>query len=209
MLYFYRMGRKHLSQVQKTEQEILQEFLEGFPHFNQEQKQGLAAELRVLSVPKGQLLIREGDRHTDCYFVLQGALRQYRLQNDQEISIRFYFEGDAAVLLSSYRGKEASDGFLTCLEDSLVIAGNMDTEAEFYSRYPDLKEVTDVMLQDDFARTQSDFSRFISFSPEERYLHLLEHQPRLFQRVPQHQIASYIGITPESLSRLRKRLHRK
>lgn len=78
-----------------------------------------------------------------------------------------------------------------------------------YTRFPKLLEITRNIMEQDFGKTQEAFSRFISASPEERYLQLMESRPELFQRVPQHQIASYLGMTAESLSRIRKRTAKK
>jgi CRP-like cAMP-binding protein len=64
-------------------------------------------------------------------------------------------------------------------------------------------------MEEDFGQTQDAYAEIMTSSPEERYLKLLEERPYLLQRIPQHQLASYLGITPESLSRIRKRLSTK
>jgi CRP-like cAMP-binding protein len=65
------------------------------------------------------------------------------------------------------------------------------------------------MVEYDFGRTQNTLAKIITSSPEQRYMNLIDERPELLQRVPQHIIASFLGITPESLSRIRKRLAQK
>jgi len=87
-----------------------------------------------------------------------------------------------------------------------LIVGNFHLEQAMYEQFPKLQAITRSMMEHDFGRTQEALARFITSSPEERYVHLLTTRPELVQRVPQHQLASYLGVTPESLSRIRKRM---
>ena len=66
--------------------------------------------------------------------------------------------------------------------------------------------MTRKMIEENFANVQDEFATFIASTPEERFKTLLIKRPQLIDRVPQHQLASYLGITPESLSRIKKRL---
>ena len=75
-----------------------------------------------------------------------------------------------------------------------------------YEKYPQLESLSRVIAEVILTKQQESFTEFKTSSPEERYLNLLKTKPDLMQRVPQHQIASYLGIKPESLSRIRKRL---
>jgi CRP-like cAMP-binding protein len=119
-----------------------------------------------------------------------------------EKTIRFFTENQAAVLFRN----DPSDSYLTCLEDCLLIVGEVGQEEEMYQQFPKLEQITRSMIEQDFAGLQEAFARFITSTPEARYLNILETRPDLLHRVPQHQLASYIGVTPESLSRIRKRI---
>ncbi len=95
-----------------------------------------------------------------------------------------------------------------CLEDSVVVVGDLDTEKDMYNKYTQLETMTRRMIEENFGQVQEDFATFIASAPEDRFKALLVKRPYLIDRVPQHQLASYLGITPESLSRIKKRLHK-
>jgi CRP-like cAMP-binding protein len=93
--------------------------------------------------------------------------------------------------------------------DTTTTAIKPEKDKELYSRFPVLAEITRNMIEADFGETQKTLAKYITSSPEERYLNILNERPDLFQRVPQYIIASFLGVTPESLSRIRKRLVKK
>ncbi|HLP54331.1 MAG TPA: Crp/Fnr family transcriptional regulator [Fluviicola sp.] len=181
-------------------------YLAGLSIFSEEEKQFLAENIKVVSFKKGDLLIREGEIATRCYFVLKGCVRQYKLIDGEEKTTAFFLEQQAVVSYTSYIQRIPSNHTYICAEDCSLIAGTPDTEAEMYRKFPKLEAFTRSFMSEDFGKTQEAYSTFISSSPEERYRNLLKTQPELLQRVPQHQIASYLGMTPESLSRIRKRI---
>ena len=75
-----------------------------------------------------------------------------------------------------------------------------------YETFPKLEIITRMMMEQDLGKSQDAMANFITSSPEERYLNLQKTRPDLLQRVPQHQLASFLGVTPESLSRIRNRM---
>ncbi len=75
-----------------------------------------------------------------------------------------------------------------------------------YNRFPQFANLAKTMIEESFGQQQALLTSFMTDSPEQRYINLMKNRPDLIQRVPQYQIASYIGIKPESLSRIRKRL---
>lgn len=181
-------------------------YLADLPMFSEEEKQFLAENITVVSFKKGDLLVREGEVATRCYFVLKGCVRQYKLIDGEEKTTAFFLEQQAVVSYTSYVQKIPSNHYCVCVEDCELIVGTPDTEQEMYRKFPKLEAFTRAFMSEDFGKTQEAYSTFITSSPEERYRNLLKTQPELFQRVPQHQIASYLGMTPESMSRIRKRI---
>lgn len=181
-------------------------FISKFPSLTQDEVAAIAEQLTVRSAEKGTILVHAGDISNECYFVLKGCLRQYLIVDGIEKTTQFYTEEQAAVLRNSFSNKVKSDSYLSCLEDSLLIIGSLGTEMDMYQQFPKLQQITRMMMEQDLGKTQDALAFFITSSPEERYLHLLKTRPDLLQRAPQHQLASYIGVTPESLSRIRKRI---
>lgn len=183
--------------------------LPGLDALPEEEAKDIAAQIPVESYPKGTLLLKAGEVSSICYFVLKGCIRQYSIIDTEEKTTAFYTEQQAAVPIISHTSPAPSGHYLACAEDCLLVVGDMSKEQDMYARYPKLVAMTRSMIEQDFSKTREAFSRFISSSPEERYLNLMETRPGLFLRVPQHQIASYLGMTPESLSRIRKRTMKK
>jgi len=83
---------------------------------------------------------------------------------------------------------------------------SLEKTKEMYRRFPRFEKMCRIKSEEDITKFQEKFSRYISSSPEERYVHLLETRPELIDRVPQYHLATYLGMKPESLSRIRKRL---
>lgn len=184
-------------------------FLQNFDELSEDQIHELARLMTVVEIKKNEVIVREGQICNVCYFVLKGCLRQYILQDGIEKTIAIYTEEQAINFYANQKDTKKSESFLVSLEDSLLLTGNPDTDEAIYSRFPVLAEITRNMLEADLGQTQLALAKFISSSPEERYLNLLNDRPELFQRVPLAVIASYLGMTPESLSRIRKRIHAK
>jgi CRP-like cAMP-binding protein len=94
------------------------------------------------------------------------------------------------------------------LEDTVAVVGTPDQEEKMLSEYPQLKSVCLAMTEIMAEKLQENLARYRTTTPEERYRDLIEKRPDLLQRIPQYLIASYLGVKPESLSRIRKRLCR-
>ena len=88
----------------------------------------------------------------------------------------------------------------------IITVSNPDMEAEINSKFPKFEIMCRMLSEELLAKQQIDFDKFKTPSPEQRYLNLLQKRPDLIQRVPQHQLASYLGIKPQYLSRLRARI---
>ena len=95
---------------------------------------------------------------------------------------------------------------MECLEDSIMIVGDLEEQDNELEKYPEFESIVMKMMQSNMGELQDSFASFIRMSPEERVKHMMSKRPELFSRVPQHQLASYLGITPESLSRIKGRL---
>jgi len=174
---------------------------------SKEKLQKITESIPLHTFRKGTILLRQGNISTQCFFVLKGCIRQYFYDPEgKERTINFFIEEQSIVDFNSYLQKTPSDYFLSCVEDSTLVIGNSDMENEMYKNFPELESINLTLVEQNFGSTQKAFASFMSSTAEERYLSLLKTRPELVQRVPQHQLASYLGITPESFSRIKKRL---
>jgi len=157
---------------------------------------------------KGTVLLKEGQIANECYFVLKGCIKTYYNCDGEEKITGFYTEGHVVTPVS-YIDKLPSKYLLSCVECTTVYAGNHSIEKSLYDKYPELESLIRLMVEKLMATSIQSFDDRDITSPEDRYIELLKRRPDLFQRVPQYQFASYLGIKPQSLSRLKKRLVKK
>ncbi len=159
----------------------------------------------IRSFKKGDILLEEGSYSRDCFFVLKGCVRSYYLRDGEERTTEFYTENQTINPIS-YITKKPSEYYLACLEDCVISFGNEERNAQLMAKVPKLQSMVLQLTTDLIADSHVSLDDFKNLSPEMRYRKLLEVRPELFQRVPLQYIASYLGITPVSLSRMRKRI---
>lgn len=181
-------------------------FLSGFPNLQDRTILQLAEMIPVIAPTKGTILLEENKVPKACYFVLQGLVRQYQFIDGVERTTEFYTESNGTVSSVHYTDQSPSTFYLECMEDCLLIAGNLEIDEVHFKQFPELLEITKKMMENDLNKAKLDHTSFILSSPKERYLRFLKTRPDVSSRVPLHQIASYLGMTPESLSRIRKRI---
>ncbi|MNJ86187.1 Cyclic nucleotide-binding domain protein [compost metagenome] len=190
------------------EQKLLSYFSKILP-LTQEEIDAIVATLTIKKYPKGTILLKEGEVSAEAYFVLEGCVRQYFLINGEEKTNNFFTEEQWVISMQSMTNNAPSKHFLECLDECSLVVGNREKEEQLYQQHPKLETVSRKVMEQVFAEQQELSGSYFTDSPEERYINLLQTRPDLLQRVPQYIIASYIGVKPESLSRIRKRLTKK
>lgn len=181
-------------------------FLSNFEMLTQEEIEIIAKDTHVKEFKKGVILLTEGAICRECYSVIKGCVREYIMKDGEEKTTAFFTEGDAIASFTSTTNNLPSKHYLVCVEDSLLTVSNQDLERKMCEKIPRLESIIRLEVEKHAGKEHDHITAFISSSPEERYLDLQEKRPNLFNRIPQHQIASYLGIKPESLSRIKKRL---
>lgn len=185
---------------------ILVEMMSSFIDLTDDEKQDIRETFPVKTCAKGDFLLKEGQTAKDAYVVVKGCIRKFYLKDGEEITTDFFTEYQSAVDVDSMANQEPSKYYLVCTEDTTVAVMNSEKEHALYKKYPRFAEVCLVEMEKMLGENQEKMSTFIHSTPKERYLSLIKNRPDLIQRVPQHQLASYLGIKPETLSRIRKRI---
>ncbi|XEC97507.1 Crp/Fnr family transcriptional regulator [Paenibacillus tarimensis] len=188
--------------------DIFYKYLSELTSLNKDEQQAIVDEICIEEFKKGDVLFRQGDTPTKCYFVLKGCVRQYSIDEEgREVTSNFYTEEQAIAIFDHHKPDKLSNFTFICVEDSVMAVGDLDSEKDMYNKHPQLESMTRRMIEANFIQIQEEFAAFIASSPEERFRTLLMKRATLIDRVPQHQLASYLGITPESLSRIKKRIN--
>jgi len=181
------------------------DFISKYISLTEEEQNALLSLDLFHSVKKGTILLKEGQKSLDSYFVLKGCIRVYYIIDGEEKTTAFYTEMEG-VTPPCVINKTPSEYFISCVEDSILTISNSDMGTEINSKFPKFEIMCRMLSEELLAKQQIDFDAFKTSSPEQRYLDLIQKRPGLIQRVPQHQLASYLGIKPQSLSRLRARI---
>jgi len=164
---------------------------------------------KVKLFKKGDIIQREGDKNSFAFFVKKGLLRSYTIDDKgKEHIIIFASEGWIVADVESEEFGAPSQVFIDCIEHSEVIIFDKTNFSNIELTIPQLKE-NNRLLQRRIAVLQRRVIMLMSVSAKDRYSTFLKSHPELPNRVPQHMIASYLGITPQALSTIRGEISRK
>lgn len=173
---------------------------------SQEEAEGIAQSMRTKSYKKGDFILKEGQISINTYFVLQGCIREYILIDGEEKTTNFFTEEQWAISLNGFTPQNPAKHNWVCAEDTTVVVGDEQQAQDLFKRFPRFETISRAIMEAAFAEQKESLASYYTDSPEQRYLKLIRSRPGLVQRVPQYHLASYIGVKPESLSRIRKRI---
>ena len=189
-------------------QDILFDFISKYISLTDEERNVILSLDLFRSAKKGTILLKEGQKSKDGYFILKGCLRKYYVINGEEKTTGFFTEMEG-LTPHCVTNKAPSEYSISCVEDTILAVANPDIGVEINAKVPKFDILCRMLSEELLAKEQINFDEFKIYSPEQRYQSLLQNRPNLIKRVPQHQLASYIGIKPQSLSRLRARILKK
>ncbi len=161
-------------------------------------------------IAKKETYLRAGRQCPEIGLIVTGAMRQYHLLPDGERTTFFFFEGDFVCDYQSVLTSQPATISIEALEDSEILFFNREVLLRLYRLYPTYETFGRLIAESVYLCAMERLNSFLLSSPEERYRHFLENAEshKILSRVPQHYIASYLGITPVSLSRIRSRVAR-
>jgi CRP-like cAMP-binding protein len=165
--------------------------------------------IKIVKVKKGQFLLREWQIAKNCYYIYKGCVREFSLKNGKETTTEFYTVGDSLSDDASKLNNIPSKFNWECATDCIVSVFPLEIEREMYKRFPRLETLCRIETEKKLGDFKQTINNYIASTPEERYKNLRETRPELFKLVPLYHIASYLGVKPESLSRIRKKLQTK
>ena len=156
-------------------------------------------------VPAKTILLEEGKISKTMFFIEKGCLRTWVNANGKDITTQFFFEGDTVSSIESFRTNQPSLYSIESIEPCILQTISQKDFQSILESSPEMKEEIQEHLFRRLVQSQKLFFSFLKNTPQQRYQELIGKQPQIIQRIPQHYIASYLGITSVSLSRIRNR----
>lgn len=181
-------------------------FLNGIRPIGPELRDVLARDLEIIEVPKKQLLLREGQTSDYIYVVIKGLLRMYYIKDDIEVTSRFMDEQRMAMSVNSFYSRTPGYEYIETMEPCTLARIHYTKLQKIYSEHDEFNYIARVITEQYFIRSEERLYLIRKQSDEQRYRYFTELYPDLFQRIPLKYLATYLGITLETLSRIRKKL---
>ena len=162
---------------------------------------------RKKSYDIGECLVKEGDTRKAVFFILKGLIRSYQINNKgEEITTGLFFENDFFCSPFTVFFSEPAQSYYVALERTTVFSMDYEKLDALIAKNPQLEANRKLFYHAGIKEMIKRINSFVLLSPEERYLDFVQKKPELVNRVPDKFIANVLGITPVSLSRIRKRI---
>ena len=158
------------------------------------------------TVPAKTILLQEGEISKYGYFIKEGCMRLWFNNNGKDVTFQFFFENEGVSSIESFRSGEPSLFTIESIEPSTIYMINKKNFDQIFTSSPEYRDFLNEIIFKRLSHYSRLFMSYIKNTPEERYRELLKNSPHIIKRVPQHYIASYLGITSVSLSRIRNRM---
>lgn len=183
----------------------LKRFISQYVNLTDAELEEITTKFKSKVVKKNNYLLRQGNTCKDLVFVQKGCLRLYYLKDDIEVSVWFAFEQSSAIEIYSFISENPSNYFLQAIEDSEVLYLSKTELNKLYQTQPKMQKMMRIFWEDVILNLINRFTALQTDSAEKRYLDLLN-KPAYLETIPQKYLASFIGVTPTSLSRIRKQI---
>lgn len=193
-------------EIVKSSVEPLIKYFNNLIPLNDEEIELVTAYFKPRLYRKRQYVLQEGDVCIHFNFVIRGCLRMYKVDEKGSTHIiQFASENWWLTNIGSFHERKPSELNIDALEDTMVLQISYDNLIALYIQVAKFDRIFRVLIENSFVTLQNRLLQNISSTAEDRYNSFIEVYPHLSNRLPQTQIASFLGITPEFLSRLRNR----
>ncbi len=189
-----------------SDNDRLIEAYERFAPFTPEMRSAFVEAHRPVRVAKGERWLQAGQRSDNVAYVVRGALHMYYEVDGRVVSVQFIFENGITSDYAAFLRRTPATLNIEALEDTELLAMSYDAMQKLYRDVPGSDRVGRRVAEQLYMAVSERNDTFMLDTAEERYRKLLEARPKVMQRVPLYLIASFLGVTPEALSRIRRRV---
>jgi len=186
--------------------EQIEKVISSFINLNKSEFDYFASKLQVKQLKRKEFLLREGQICSNSYFINNGCLRYFYNVKGEEITGQFFFENGWYADYGSYLSGKPSEQNIEALEKTELLVLPKASLDELFMEIPTFEKFGRLMAEKAFLGMRQYTEMVTKQTAEERYLNLVKDRPKVIERIPQHYIASYLGIKAPSLSRIRKRI---
>jgi CRP-like cAMP-binding protein len=158
---------------------------------------------------KNEIILQQGSICNSVMFINKGCIRYFYLKDGEEITGQFFSENNWFTDYDSYLTNKPSEIIIQALEDCTIVFIQKTKLEQLYEKHVVFERLGRLLAENAFIGLRSRYKSSMLLSPEDRYKAFLKNRPEIAQRVAQHYIASFLGIKPQSLSRIRKRIFSK
>ncbi len=163
----------------------------------------LRAAMKKIHLDKGAFFLKSGEICHSVAFIDKGSMRLFYDSPDKEVCNDFFFENSIIGSFASFLAQAPSIVNIAAIEKCTLFTLHYDDVVALIRSHPSLREMANIIIQEQLIRAERREAVLLRNTPEERFRNLMEEHPKIFKRVPLHYVASYLSITPETLSRYR------
>ncbi|MEO1514068.1 MAG: Crp/Fnr family transcriptional regulator [Bacteroidota bacterium] len=184
----------------------MQEFLSKYINFSEKEYDSFMSMAAVKKYGKNEYLLNADRPVQKLFFVKSGLMRGYRIQEGIDVTHHFYVENWLATDYESYLTGNCGELYIQALVDTTVYEFDKTNLYAFFGSHEKFEKLRFIQAEDAYLQMVRRLKSFQCMELKERYLELVNKNPEIFDLVPQRQIASYLGVTPQSLSRVKSEL---
>ncbi len=159
--------------------------------------------MEIVTLDKNEAFLKEDEICNRVALIEKGCMRLFYGPSEKEKCNDFFFENSVVVSLASFLTGLPSAVAITAVETTQLLTFNRNIVFDLIKIYPNVRRFAELIVQEQLIRTENREASLLKDSPVERFKNLLEEHPKIFKRVPLHYVASYLNISPETLSRYR------
>lgn len=186
----------------------VQNYIQSIVDFTDQEMEEIMSHFKHMCIPAGEYFVDEGIVCKNIGFITKGYVRTYYEINEQEVTTMVLTKHNIVTAHTSFTLQRPSMSYIQAITDCEFLVMSAESMQELYDRFPKWERLGRLITEQVYGYMESRVVDYLSLSPEDRYRKMLENDAKILKNVPLRYIASMLGITPETLSRIRNKVHK-